>query len=168
MAETLSMISKISFVAAGICLVVAIILFIRFKIPNVIGDLSGKNARKSIEQMRLLNEKSGTKSYKPSKKNIERGKLTETMHGLDKTEKIKNKQDNERPETGLLKENKIVFSKEQETELLIDEEATELLQDENETVLLGDAVKEISERNKGMPIHILDEVILVHTNEMIR
>lgn len=59
MAETLSMISKISFVAAGICLVVAIILFIRFKIPDVIGDLSGRNARKSIEQMRALNEKSG-------------------------------------------------------------------------------------------------------------
>ena len=52
MAETLSMISKISFVAAEICLVVAIILFIRFKIPDVIGDLSGRNARKSIEQMR--------------------------------------------------------------------------------------------------------------------
>ena len=111
MAETLSMISKISFVAAGICLVVAIILFIRFKIPDVIGDLSGRNARKSIEQMRALNEKSGSKSYKPSKKNIERGKLTETMHGLDETEKILKKQDNERPETGLLEENKITFSK---------------------------------------------------------
>ena len=110
MAETLSMISKISFVAAGICLVVAIILFIRFKIPDVIGDLSGRNARKSIEQMRALNEKSGSKSYKPSKKNIERGKLTETMHGLDETEKILKKQDNERPETGLLEENKISFS----------------------------------------------------------
>ena len=122
MAETLSMISKISFVAAGICLVVAIILFIRFKIPDVIGDLSGRNARKSIEQMRALNEKSGSKSYKPSKKNIERGKLTDTMHGLDETEKILKKQDNERPETGLLEENKISFSKEPETDLLIDEE----------------------------------------------
>lgn len=68
MAETLSMISKISFVAAGICLVVAIILFIRFKIPNVIGDLSGKNARKSIEQMRLLNEKVGPNHTNQAKK----------------------------------------------------------------------------------------------------
>lgn len=143
MAETLSMISKISFVAAEICLVVAIILFIRFKIPDVIGDLSGRNARKSIEQMRALNEKSGSKSYKPSKKNIERGKLTETMHGLDETEKILKKQDNERPETGLLL-------------------------DENETILLEDTIEESSERNKGMPIRILDEVILVHTNEVIR
>ena len=90
------------------------------------------------------------------------------MHGLDETEKILKKQDNERPETGLLEENKISFSKEPETDLLIDEEETGLLLDENETILLEDTIEEGSERNKGMPIRILDEVILVHTNEVIR
>ena len=68
----------------------------------------------------------------------------------------------------LLEENKISFSKEPETDLLIDEEETGLLLDENETILLEDTIEESSERNKGMPIRILDEVILVHTNEVIR
>lgn len=38
-----------------------------FKIPIVIGDLSGRTAKKSIERMRLNNEKTGNKSYKPVK-----------------------------------------------------------------------------------------------------
>ena len=73
MAETLSMISIISFAGAAVCLVMAIIFFVYFKIPSVIGDLSGRTARKSIEQMRVMNEKSGKKVYKPDKVNLERG-----------------------------------------------------------------------------------------------
>ena len=48
MAETLSMVSMVSFVAAGVCLALTVILWFAFRIPNVIGDLSGRNARKSI------------------------------------------------------------------------------------------------------------------------
>ena len=84
MAETLSMISIIAFVLAGICLVATIILFIYFKIPSIIGDLSGKTARKSIEQMRQNNEKTGNKSYKPSKVNEKRGKLTDSIRETSK------------------------------------------------------------------------------------
>ena len=52
MAETLSMLSIISFIVAGVALAVAIFLWIFFKIPRVIGDLSGRNARKSIASVR--------------------------------------------------------------------------------------------------------------------
>ena len=38
MAETLSMLSIISFIVAGVALAVAIFLWIFFKIPRVIGD----------------------------------------------------------------------------------------------------------------------------------
>lgn len=168
MAETLSMISNISFVAAGTCLVVAIIFFIRFKIPSVIGDLSGRNARKSIEKMREFNEKSGGKSYKPSKINAERGKLTETMYELKKNKKGNVLQDCDRPETGLLDENVMKFPKETETELLIDDEATVLLRDENETALLEDSIDATKKREEGISIHVLNEVIFIHTDEVIR
>lgn len=167
MAETLSMISNISFVAAGICLIVAITFFIRFKIPSVIGDLSGRNARKSIEQMRKFNEKSGSKSYKPSKSNVERGKLTETMQGLGAGEKENGNQNGSYSETSLLKENQINLSRESETELLYDDETTGLLQDENETVLLDDGTGKRMEKDERIPIHILEEVILIHTDEVI-
>ena len=59
MAETLSMLSIISFIVAGVALAVAIFLWIFFKIPRVIGDLSGRNARKSIARVRASYEKSG-------------------------------------------------------------------------------------------------------------
>lgn len=52
MAEILHTLSIISFVLAVLFVVIAIILWFVFKIPNVIGDLSGHNARKSIAQMR--------------------------------------------------------------------------------------------------------------------
>ena len=48
-------------------------------IPNVIGDLSGRNARKSIERMRKSNENTGRKSYRSSAVNAARSKLTEAM-----------------------------------------------------------------------------------------
>lgn len=166
MAETLSLISTVAFVMAAICLAVAILIFVRFKIPSVIGDLSGRNARKSIEQMRKMNENSGNKSYKPSKVNSERGKLTETMKGDRKNSAIKNQGD-EKPETGLLDENKIQIVSDMETALLNDEDATDVLRDDNETVAL-DADQESAIRpSGGISIEIIEEVMLIHSNEVI-
>lgn len=85
MAETLSTISLIAYIISAVFFVLAIVLFIVFKIPAVIGDLSGKNARKSIERIRLNNVRTGDKSYRSSKTNIERGKLTETISASDKS-----------------------------------------------------------------------------------
>ena len=64
MAETLSTLSIISFVLAAVALAVAIVLWFFFDIPTVIGDLTGRTARKSIAKMRAENEKSGVKKYK--------------------------------------------------------------------------------------------------------
>ena len=69
MAQTLQTLSIISFAVAGVCLVLAVFFWFFFKIPIVIGDLSGRTARKSIAKMRAANEKSGAKSYKESKTN---------------------------------------------------------------------------------------------------
>ena len=52
MAETLSMLSIISFIIAGIAFVAAVFLWILFKIPRIIGDLSGRNARKTVAKVR--------------------------------------------------------------------------------------------------------------------
>ena len=62
LSETLSTVTIVSYVLAGVFLAFAVFSFIIFKIPNVIGDLSGRNAKKSIAQMRENNEKSGKKS----------------------------------------------------------------------------------------------------------
>lgn len=56
MAETLSMLSIISFIIAGIAFVAVVFLWILFKIPRIIGDLSGRNARKTVAKVRSSNE----------------------------------------------------------------------------------------------------------------
>ena len=59
MAEGLFLISRISFIGAGICLVLAVFLWFRLGIPAVFGELSGRTARKSIAKMRENNKRSG-------------------------------------------------------------------------------------------------------------
>ena len=183
MADTLYLISTVSFVLAAICLVASIAIFIVYKIPDVIGDLSGKNAKKSIKQFREANEKSGNKSFRPSKTNDERGKLTETAHGLkglDYTSEIDN------DETGILSEN-IYKNDEMATELLVEDNGTELLTEGNETELLSDdnettllsednetaslldeeIIEQDVNNNPIERIEILDEVIIIHTDKII-
>ncbi len=66
-------------VLAGIMFVLSVLLFFFLKIPHVLGDLTGRNARKAIENIRNQNEISGDKLYKTSQVNRERGKLTDKI-----------------------------------------------------------------------------------------
>lgn len=159
MADILHTISIVSFVLAGLFVSLAITLWFVFKIHNIIGDLSGRNAKKSIALMRQNNEKSGDKSYKASAKNAERGKLTETMKGL--------KENEANEETGLLKEN-IVHSYETEaTGLLVDVEATGLLNEVEETESLESSQILLNRPVSTVRIKLVDEKMLIHTEEVI-
>lgn len=89
-------------ILTGIMFVVSVLVFIFLKIPTVIGDLTGANARKAIENIRSHNESTGDKTYRTSQVNRERGKLTDkitpsgrliqdpslALHGAMGTEKI--------------------------------------------------------------------------------
>ncbi len=68
-----------SAILSAIMFVVSVILFFALKIPTVIGDLTGANARKAIENIRSQNESSGNKTYQSSTVNRERGKLTDKI-----------------------------------------------------------------------------------------
>lgn len=46
-------------IACGIFFVIAVILFFTLNIPKVISDLTGRTARKAIENIRMQNEQSG-------------------------------------------------------------------------------------------------------------
>ncbi len=160
MADILHIVSVISFVAAGVFAALAVALWFVFKIPSVMGDLSGRAARKSIERMRQHNEKTGNKSYKTSKENLERGKLTGTMKGIG-TISVNNNE-----ETGLLNENLASNYEKQGTGLLIDD-STGLLDDSERAVSL-EAEENITIRAaSSISIRMIDEVILVHTEEVI-
>lgn len=176
-AEILSLISMISFVIAAISFLLAIFFWFSFKIPSVIGDLSGRTAKKSIARMRASNEKAGGQGYKPSAANASRGKLTDTMqHSRKLTDNSKKKPAPEQkkttganvmPETGLLETNKAVTVDKNQTEMLDVPEATGLLVDENATAPLHEAPNLFAKRSGGKKLRMLDEVILIHTDEVI-
>lgn len=163
MAETLTTLSVVSLIVAALCAILAAVLFIVFKIPTVIGDLSGRTARKSIARMRSNNEKSGVKSYRTSSANAARGKLTSTMHGIDKQKSSKKdvakaSEFGQMPETGLLAENKGAAT----------EESTALLITPDETDILTETLQPPASRGKGIELNMLEEVMLVHTDEVIQ
>ena len=99
-------------VLAGIMFAVSVFVFFFLKIPTVIGDLTGANARKAIANIRNLNESTGEKTYRTSAVNRERGKLTEkitpsgrllqphsrSLHGAMGTEKIGTQRTAPKPE----------------------------------------------------------------------
>lgn len=64
---------------AVIMLIISVVLFFVYKIPSVIGDLTGSTAKKAIEDIRNQNESTGNKVYKTSQVNRERGKLTDKI-----------------------------------------------------------------------------------------
>ena len=167
MAEILSSVSIISFVIAAICFVLAVVVWFVFDIPTVIGDLSGRTARKSIAKMRENNEKVGKKSYRTSATNVERGKLTDTMPDSDKLNRNKRKKKAEEVnlETGILADNKEEVYEEQQTALLTATETTCLLSDEEETASLTTEENEPAKRVGGKKLLMLDDVMLVHVGK---
>lgn len=66
-------------IACGVFFIIAVVLFFTLNIPKVISDLTGRTARKAIENIRMQNEQSGDKTYQSSAVNLERGKLTDKI-----------------------------------------------------------------------------------------
>lgn len=66
-------------IACGVFFVITVVLFFTLRIPKVISDLTGRTARKAIENIRLQNEQSGDKTYQSSAVNLQRGKLTDKI-----------------------------------------------------------------------------------------
>lgn len=54
--ELLQTLSTVAYIVAGVLLLVAIALFFLLNISKIFGDLSGKNAKKAIENIRKKNE----------------------------------------------------------------------------------------------------------------
>ena len=127
--ELLQTISLVSYIIAGILLLVTIALFFLLDIKKVIGDVTGTTARKAINTIREQNEASGNKAYKPSPVNLARGKLTDKISPSGRLQPQKTEIGGS-PGT----------EKFDTTELMLDSEGTTSLDDmyNNSTVLNGE------------------------------
>lgn len=71
------------FLSAGILAIIfavcSVLLFVLLKIPKVVGDLSGRTARKGIADIREQNIRTGDKRHKTSAVNLDRGRITDRI-----------------------------------------------------------------------------------------
>lgn len=146
-------------ILAGVMLVATVILFFLYKIPTVIGDLTGANARKAIENIRNQNESSGDKLYKTSQVNRERGKLTDKIS----------------PSGSLLKDPSGQFAGAMATEKIstqkLPPEETTVLDVANETTVLGNTgageTTVLTVEDAPAIFQIEYEITFIHTDEVI-
>lgn len=166
---TINIVSIIFFIIAGVSLLVAIYSFVRFNIPQIIGELSGRTAKKSIAQMRDKNVKTGDKSHRPSPAAKERGTLTDK---IEKKEMVKVNTATAEEGTELLNSTEKLSTNiqtellnENETELS-DDNATTVLSEET-TVLTNNDNSQINVSNDSNDFKIIQNIVLIHTNETI-
>lgn len=169
---TVNIVSIIFFIIAGVSLLIAIYSFVRFNIPQIIGELSGRTAKKSIAQMRDKNVKTGDKSHRPSPAAKERGTLTDKIENKKIVEKSDKKISKVEDGTELLNSNEKPPNGNQ-TELLNDnatvplkDNATTVLSEEI-TVLTNDDNSQINVSNDLNDFKIIQNIVLIHTNETI-
>lgn len=170
LANIFSVSTIVLFVLAGVCLAFAIFAFITFKIPNVIGDLTGRNARKSIAQMRQENEKDGKKSHHSHPVAAERGTLTESIkQSNDKLKKQKQTTQKNKPVT------KPDFIGGSATDVLCASNTTERLDyNETGTEILAEGTQVLSKEQMQAVLNqtaigfkMIQNIIFVHTDEVI-
>lgn len=157
-------------IACGVFFVISAILFFTLRIPKVISDLSGRTARKAIENIRMQNEQSGDKTYQSSAVNLQRGKLTDK---ISRSGRLLTR--HETPfGTGVITE-KI------STQKLSHAEETEVLSTGNETTVLSESAGETDVlvapagetevlAPAEQPVQAFSvefEITYIHTNEII-
>lgn len=87
MADTYNLISIVAFVLSAVFLIISIVLFFKLNIRKVVGDLSGRNVRKSIEMMKKNTQKQDdTNMY--TENAISYRKISEVTQETYTTEKI--------------------------------------------------------------------------------
>lgn len=164
LASIFKTVSIVLFALAAACLTLGVITFIVFKIPNVIGDLTGRNARKSIEQMRESNEKGGKKSHRPHPVASDRGTLTEQIKDSKKFSQKQN-----------AKSKPIAFDGSGATDVLEDINATvNLNYAQNGTEVLNEGTQVLSNEviqsalsEATVNFKMIQNIVLIHTDEVI-
>lgn len=129
-------------------LLVSVLLFVVLKIPKVIGDLNGSNARRAIAMIREQNTSTGEKTFKSSSVNRERGRLTDKISQSGRLEQ------NPASDAGAMRTSKISTA-----ELDGAGETTMLEPVGEETTLLSSA--------QDMVFEIEFDITYIHSDEII-
>ena len=169
--EIFELVSTISYVLTSVFFVLTVFFALRFKIWAVIGDLTGRTARKSIERMRKANELQRNKDSRTDSLNGGSGKAAENMQ--DKRDRRLDSEGyggnlvhrNElMPETGLLSDSRAISDTGHLQNGVIIEEGTGLLQSQDDAPPI--MTTRLQNRRK-MELTMINDIILIHTDEVI-
>lgn len=133
----------IGFILAAVLFVVNIILFVRFHVPQLVGELTGKKFEREVRQIREANEERYRHSY--------RGSRRSNVNPLEQMETAK-QWEKEMEETA----STTVLSYDA-TETMVLSERTSVLNDPGATTVL--------EQDSGF--EIVRDLVLIHTDERI-
>ena len=164
-------------IAAGVMLAVSILLFFVLQIPKVIGDLSGRTARRAIDNIRRQNEESGDKAYKSSAVNIQRGKVTDKITKSGRLQKQSDTPFGTGMATEKISTQRLTVDEPaSETTVLSGDNETTVLTVENETTVLCDGYGEttllyepvVENYSGGVNQFTVEfEITYIHTDEVI-
>ena len=153
-------------IACGVMFLVSVTLFFVFKIPNIIGNLTGRNAKKAIEDIKRQNE-----SYAYSDK-------ANALNGIKKiTEKISTARLDNIGETTVLgyngEDETTVLGNNGEDETTVlgnnGEDKTTVLGNngEDETIVLGYSGELPKQMMSNAEFIVTEEIRFIHTKEWI-
>ncbi len=177
LAPIYNILSIVAFIIAGISLAAAIFMWFKFGILKIIGDLSGRTAKKTIEQKRSENEKKGRDAHYST--NIEKeGRAPDNADKKSSKTKKDGKNSNKAKNKSFDKHTKLLENLDATTK--IDEEkATELLSDGtimlddvgttamgDGTVVLKHQKSKVDEKNM-IEFRVIQELIFLATDETI-
>ena len=151
-------------IAAGVMLAVTLILFFVLKIPRVIGDLSGRTARKAIADIRNHNMSANTD-------NIGSGKLTDkiTASGrlMERRDSSGNKYTDKISTEKLIEQNKLSGSN--ETTLLNNGNETTVLDSysSGQTVILNSDTAGFKDIQSAGYVNVESDITFIHSAEII-
>ena len=157
----------IGFMAAGIFfLILAVVLFIYLKIPEVFNEYRGKSAKKEMEQMAANSSESGglvthsSRNFKAKKNDPSKRYYTEELHQEFESTPVQ-LASGQQPFAETKPQEAAFQSQAEEGTELLDEQATEVL-GENPTELLGGSATEVLDEKPtevlgGTETEILDQ-----------
>ena len=150
------------FSLAGLSFITAVLMFIQFKIPAIIGDLTGKTAARQIEQIRQSNVSSAPVSYRPKQINVNRDKQPQSKDDFGGTDLLKDTDVLEYENTTALEQSVLTTTLSEITTVLSEETA-------GETIILAEpSDDDKSNVQKSIIFTIIRSIDVVHTFEEIK
>ncbi|WP_426350419.1 hypothetical protein ACPWSR_04025 [Alloiococcus sp. CFN-8] len=165
MERTYETIATISFALALLFFVISLIFFLRFDIWRIIGELSGRTAKKSIERIKASGEAASGKNQAGLQLFFSKGRISEALGNLGANKKAKGSA----KETPANKE-AVYTGGTNITEDLPDEYSTEILQETLEEESVGTELLNPEKESARLPVEIkvIEEVTIIHTKDVIK